>query len=221
VCSRFRTNNDQVFEKLLAAGLPGFNQNDWLSTIRHEAKVHEKYKEMPDMSPNLPAGSRAEPADIVYADPNGDFIKFLETQDCVGLEPCIKTSSTSNRKYFIEVKTTTQNCDAVFHMSKAQHLRVSLILYSFPGTAMADRDIFRCSRCERRPSPPSMTCTSSAVCTISSQATSKCASMSVREETKPGMVRGRIILGMCLQGLPASLDSRRSQYSSSQARVMR
>jgi hypothetical protein len=219
VCSRFRTNNDQVFEKLLAAGLPGFNQNDWLSTIRHEAKVHEKYKEMPDTSPDLPAGSRAEPADIVYADPNGDFIKFLETQDCVGLEPCIKTSSTSNRKYFIEVKTTTQNCDAVFHMSKAQHSRVSFILYSFPGTAMADRDIFRCSRCERRPS--SMMCTSSVVCTTSSQATSTCASMSVREETKPGMLRARVIQVMCLQELPASLDSRRSRYSSSQARAMR
>ena len=80
---------------------------------------------MPDTSPDLPAGSRAEPADIVYADPHGDFLRFLETQDCVGLEPWIKSSVTRSRKYFIEVKTTTQNCDAVFHMSKAQHSRVS------------------------------------------------------------------------------------------------
>ena len=86
---------------------------------------------MPDTSPDLPAGSRAEPADIVYADPNGDFVKFLETQDCVGLEACIKTYTTPYRKYFIEVKTTTQSCDAVFHMSKAQHSRVSFILAPF------------------------------------------------------------------------------------------
>ena len=175
---------------------------------------------MPDTSPDLPAGSRAEPADIVYADPHGDFLRFLETQDCVGLEPWIKSSVTRSRKYFIEVKTTTQNCDAVFHLSKSQHSRVSFILYSFPGTAMADRDIFRCSRCERRPSPPSMMCTSSVVCTISCQAISTCASMSVREEAKAGMLRGRVLQGMCLQGLPACLDWR-SRYSSLQARVMR
>lgn len=84
---------------------------------------------MPDESPDLPAGSRAEPADIVYADSHGHFAKFLETQDCVGLEGWLSTPPAPKRKYFIEVKTTTQGCDAVFHMSKGQYSRVSTMSY--------------------------------------------------------------------------------------------
>lgn len=115
----------QVVEKLLAAGLPGFTRDNWLSTIRHEAKVHEKYKDMPDSSPDLPEGSRAEPADIVYADPDGTFAKFLKTQDCIGVEDWLDDPPNPKRKYFIEVKTTTRSCDTTFYMSKAQHSRVS------------------------------------------------------------------------------------------------
>lgn len=115
----------QVFEKMLAAGLPGFSRNNWLSTIRHEAKVHERYQDLPDKSPDLPSDSRAEPADIVYADIGGDFAKFLRTQDCVGVKDWLEEPPNPKRKYFIEVKTTTRSCDTTFYMSKGQHSRVS------------------------------------------------------------------------------------------------
>jgi hypothetical protein len=114
----------QAFEKLLAAGLPGFSRDNWLSTIRHEAKVHQRYLDMSDKSPDLPADSRAEPADIVYADPNGDFAKFLTTQDCVGVKNWLQDPPNPKRKYFIEVKTTTRSCETTFYMSKGQHSRV-------------------------------------------------------------------------------------------------
>jgi hypothetical protein len=80
---------------------------------------------MPDSSPDLPKGSRAEPADIVYADPEGAFAKFLKTQDCIGVEDWLEKPPNPKRKYFIEVKTTTRSCDMPFYMSKAQHSRVS------------------------------------------------------------------------------------------------
>jgi len=110
---------------LRAAGLPSFNENNWLSTIRHEIKVHEKYENMPDRSPDLPVGSKAEPADILYEDTTGKFLDFLEHEDSVGIEPWLRALPMIKRKYYIEVKTTTRDCDAVFHMSKGQHTRVS------------------------------------------------------------------------------------------------
>jgi hypothetical protein len=114
-----------------AAGLPSFNENNWLSTIRHEIKVHEKYENMPDRSPDLPVGSKAEPADILYEDTTGKFLDFLEHEDSVGIEPWLRALPMMKRKYYIEIKTTTRDCDAVFHMSKGQHTRVST-KYSLP-----------------------------------------------------------------------------------------
>lgn len=115
-----------------AAGLPNLTENNWLSTIRHEVKVHEKYENMPDRSPDLPTGSKTEPADIVYEDTTGKFLEFLQNEDSVGVQDWLRAFPLMKRKYYIEVKTTTRDCDTVFHMSKGQHTRVSTIFSLFP-----------------------------------------------------------------------------------------
>ena len=108
-----------------AAGLPGFIRDNWLSDIRYEVKVHGKYANMPDKSPDIPFGSKTEPPDIIYTDVSKKFVEFLEGQDTVGLQDWLLDSRSKLRKYYIEVKTTTRNCDEVFHMSKGQYTRVS------------------------------------------------------------------------------------------------
>ncbi|KAK7921595.1 hypothetical protein PG985_009617 [Apiospora marii] len=93
--------------------LPGFSRSNWQSTIRRYVTVHPEYRAMP------PWLGR-ETSDLVYSDTEGALTDclidrgFLDQQEWAGKRP----------QYFLEVKTTTSNCDTPFYMSKAQYRRM-------------------------------------------------------------------------------------------------
>lgn len=93
--------------------LPSFGRHDWKSTIRKEVTIHPKYR---DMVP----WNGAETADITFKDVSSAFTSLLiqtghlEEQVWRGARP----------HYFIEVKTTTGDCNDRFFMSNSQYLRV-------------------------------------------------------------------------------------------------
>ncbi|KAK8009461.1 hypothetical protein PG991_012012 [Apiospora marii] len=93
--------------------LPGFSRSNWQSTIRRYVTVHPEYRAMP------PWLGR-ETSDLVYRDTEGALTDclidrgFLDQQEWAGKRP----------QYFLEVKTTTSNCDTPFYMSKAQYRRM-------------------------------------------------------------------------------------------------
>ena len=96
----------------------GFVRDNWESSIRHLVTVHPNYKD-------LGHRTQIEEADIVYVDTNGKFLAWLQQQDTRGLLDWLTKPVGQPRKYFIEVKTTTLECDAIFHMSTPQFERVS------------------------------------------------------------------------------------------------
>lgn len=103
-----------MFEILsrLQTHLPGFSQSNWQSTIRKYVNIHEDYH---DLEP----WKGAETADITYDDKEGEFTKLLvENQYLddiwIGATP----------KYYLEVKTTTKECETRFFVSKSQYQRV-------------------------------------------------------------------------------------------------
>ena len=60
----------QVYERLRAVGIPGFDLDNWQSRIRHFVKVLPQYQ---DLQP----WSHAEIADIMYEDRTEDMELFL------------------------------------------------------------------------------------------------------------------------------------------------
>lgn len=102
----------QVFELLLTERLPNFTRANWQSTIRNHVSVHSDYQ---DMRP----WHGVETADIVYPDTSSSLTSILVetghlTEEWAGMHPT----------YYVEVKTTTGECDAAFFMSRAQYMRV-------------------------------------------------------------------------------------------------
>lgn len=98
--------------KRLTPGLPGFGRDNWQSTIRRHVTDHADYS---DMDP----WTGLETADITYNDTEGDFTKLLVINKYldeiwVGAKPM----------YFLEVKTTTKECNTRFFVSKSQHQKV-------------------------------------------------------------------------------------------------
>jgi hypothetical protein len=112
------TDKLQVFETLLRVDPQGFGLDNWESSIRHLVDVHPRYA---DIKPR----TRTEQADIIYVDTEGKLLEWLLQQKPIGVENLLERPTATPRKYFIEVKTTTRGRDEVFHMSRAQHLRVS------------------------------------------------------------------------------------------------
>jgi hypothetical protein len=103
-----------VFEILsrLETTLPGFDEDNWQSTIRRHVTVHKDYH---DLEP----WKGAETADITYADKEGELSKLLVENGYleriwIGAKP----------KYYLEVKTTTKECGTRFFVSKSQYQRV-------------------------------------------------------------------------------------------------
>ncbi|KAF1822941.1 uncharacterized protein K489DRAFT_319943 [Dissoconium aciculare CBS 342.82] len=105
-----------VFELLERLNLSCWSQgrNNWQSKIRGRVRLHPDYADIEDW----PGGR--ETADIVYSDARGDFTNllidsgYLERQRWSGATP----------EYFIEVKTTTSDCQTPFYMSKFQYKRM-------------------------------------------------------------------------------------------------
>lgn len=94
--------------------LPNFSRENWRSKIRKYVCVHEKYSDMTSYD-----GS--ETADIIYDDVDGVLTSHLAGLGY--LDQDIWRDETP--KYLLEVKTTTQECDTRFFMSKSQVQRVS------------------------------------------------------------------------------------------------
>ncbi|KAL2862596.1 uncharacterized protein BJX67DRAFT_391165 [Aspergillus lucknowensis] len=102
-----------VFELLLGQGLPGFDRTNWRSNIRKYVSVHPDYR---DLTP----WSGVETADLVYHDTSSVLTRIL-----------IRTGYLTrdrwhgiNPSYYIEVKTTTGECDNAFFMSRSQYRRM-------------------------------------------------------------------------------------------------
>ncbi|KAL4806048.1 hypothetical protein BDV18DRAFT_160118 [Aspergillus unguis] len=101
-----------VFELLLGAELPGFSRTNWRSTIRTRVSVHPDYYD-------LAAWNGAETADIVYEDTSASLTSLLANAGLLGGEMV-----GANPRYYIEVKTTTGECESAFYMSRAQYRRM-------------------------------------------------------------------------------------------------
>lgn len=106
-----------MFEVLsrLNPTLPGFSRDNWQSTIRKYARLHDEYS---DMQP----WQGRETADFTYTDTGGGFTSLLIEKGY--LSPDAWTGK--RPQYFIEVKSTTASWDTPFYMSKHQYKRVCL-----------------------------------------------------------------------------------------------
>jgi hypothetical protein len=113
----------KVFEMLLHLELPGFTRDNWKSNIREEVKIHSKYSDMKGW--NDP-----ETADITYNDIHGNFTRLLIDK---GYLPSAVWQN-ARPLYYLEVKTTTNECNTRLFMTKSQYQRVSpqVILERFP-----------------------------------------------------------------------------------------
>ncbi|KAL3459177.1 hypothetical protein BJX64DRAFT_265188 [Aspergillus heterothallicus] len=103
-----------VFETLsrVTPSLPHFSRDNWQSTIRKHVSIHEDYT---DLEPWY----GRETADITYTDSEGVFTALLIATGYLdgswtGAKP----------DYFLEVKSTTSDCEAPLYVSKAQYDRV-------------------------------------------------------------------------------------------------
>ncbi|GIC90505.1 uncharacterized protein Aud_006939 [Aspergillus udagawae] len=102
-----------VFELLSSSDLPEFSRDNWRSTIRKHISVHPDYH---DLAPWY----GLETADVVYRDTNSVLTTTLID---AGYLPHARWHG-SNPTYYIEVKTTTGECDNPFFMSKSQFRRM-------------------------------------------------------------------------------------------------
>lgn len=106
-----------VFEllKSLKSTLVGFNLNrgDWRSRIRHYASIHPDYAELPNWD-------EKETSDIVYDDSSGVFTTFLIEKGYLNMASWQGKTPT----YYIEVKSTTEQCKTPLFMSNGQFKRM-------------------------------------------------------------------------------------------------
>lgn len=94
-----------------------FNIDNWQSKIRQYANIHANYI-------GLRNWDVKETSDIVYNDVKGVFTTFLIDKGY------LSKAGWQGRtpKYYIEVKTTTEQCKKPFFVSKGQFKRVSTML---------------------------------------------------------------------------------------------
>ena len=98
-----------IFELLSRMNLPNFSRANWQSRIRKEVCVHQKYA---DMEP----WNGRETADIVYEDTESVLTRALNS---LGYLP--DRMRGSRPKYYLEVKTTTNESDTRFFMSSGEY----------------------------------------------------------------------------------------------------
>ena len=120
----------QAFERIVKDWeLPNFSRDNWKSTIKKEVRVHEKYRDMADWT-------GPETADIVYWDEGPDYRLSNTLQDYLP-QMCLQQGA--KIKYYLEVKTTTDDWNNRFFMSKAQVRRVSI-----PHICVSTTDFQKC-----------------------------------------------------------------------------
>ncbi|KAJ5533062.1 hypothetical protein N7494_009614 [Penicillium frequentans] len=127
-----------VFERLLQLDLPGFSRSNWKSTIRKNVNVHPDYH-------NIAPWNGFETADIVYHDSDSVLTSILINEGYLSGSPRSNFTPT----YYIEVKTTTAECETPFFMSNSQYMRMQSYVLS-PGAEFTEDDrvymIFRVSK---------------------------------------------------------------------------
>jgi hypothetical protein len=108
---------------LLRLELPGFTRDNWKSIVQGEVKIHRKYSDMESWN-------GAETADITYNDIQGNFTRLLIDNGYLPSD----VWQNARPLYYLEVKTTTKECNTHFFMSKSQYQRVipRAILERFP-----------------------------------------------------------------------------------------
>ncbi|KAF2654846.1 hypothetical protein K491DRAFT_599984 [Lophiostoma macrostomum CBS 122681] len=108
-----------VFEYLSCLDLPDFTRESWQSTIRGAVAIHPRYEGIRDWRGH-------ETADIVYTDRNGALTQYLRNV-CEGSFPTQLADHdhvTHPIEYYLEVKTTTGECETRFYMSNIQYKRM-------------------------------------------------------------------------------------------------
>ncbi|KAK6863513.1 hypothetical protein PG995_000041 [Apiospora arundinis] len=101
----------ELLSRLRMPALPGFNIDNWKSTIRHYAASHPEYSDIRRFT-------GPETSDITYDDTDGVLTNLLVAK---GYMPA-HISARERIGYSIEVKTTTDACEAPFYMSNSQYL---------------------------------------------------------------------------------------------------
>ncbi|KAH7411292.1 hypothetical protein BKA64DRAFT_378000 [Cadophora sp. MPI-SDFR-AT-0126] len=119
-----------VFEIMSNIFLPLFGRGNWKSTIRHEVSVHEKYRDMSTWTGR-------ETADITYDDDGGVFTSILVDKGYLH-----EYWRGSTPHYFIEVKTTTGDCNDRFFLSNSQYARMQS--YTIPPGEIVPRVYIIC-----------------------------------------------------------------------------
>ena len=103
----------QAFECLLNLDLPNFRKGNWKSNVRNKVCVHQKYRDMEDWT-------GPETADIVYEDEGPEFVLTDAFSEYL---PKNRLKEGAAIKYYLEVKTTTEDSSSRFFVSKAQYRR--------------------------------------------------------------------------------------------------
>lgn len=93
--------------------LEGFSRENWQSRIRTYVNVHPEYA-------GLSRWSGRETSDIVYDDVSGMFTALLIEKGYLNGD-CWRDKTP---RYYIEVKSTTEQCATPFFMSSGQYERV-------------------------------------------------------------------------------------------------
>ncbi|KAH8704617.1 hypothetical protein GQ44DRAFT_819393 [Phaeosphaeriaceae sp. PMI808] len=112
-----------VFALLTALHFPNFTEDNWRSTIRGELAGHSNFA-------TLTPWHGRETADMVYTDSTGTFTGWLR-DNSEGDFP-IQISETRNFRtapieYYLEVKSTTRECNTRFYMSGSQYKRMQVM----------------------------------------------------------------------------------------------
>ncbi|KAK8097421.1 hypothetical protein PG984_016560 [Apiospora sp. TS-2023a] len=101
----------ELLSRLRTPSLPGFSIDNWRSTIRHYAASHPEYGDIRRFT-------GPETSDITYDDANGALTNLLVAKGYMSAN----INSRERIGYSIEVKTTTDACEAPFYMSNSQYL---------------------------------------------------------------------------------------------------
>ncbi|KAK7968722.1 hypothetical protein PG988_007795 [Apiospora saccharicola] len=101
----------ELLSRLRMPSLTGFNIDNWKSTIRHYAASHSEYRDVRRFT-------GPETSDITYDDADGALTNLLVVKGYMSAN----IRSRERIGYSIEVKTTTDACEAPFYMSNSQYL---------------------------------------------------------------------------------------------------
>lgn len=103
----------QIYD-ILSRILPDFSFENWTSSIRHHVSGLKEFAEIGEWP------EKQETADLQYEDESGTLTKLLQKKQYLEEGSVIKTPY-----YYIEVKTSVNDCESPFHVSNKQYRLVS------------------------------------------------------------------------------------------------